>query len=172
MKTLAILAKDGSGVENAIQNRYQPVSENVLLPPNAVPRYIDDAGDRWHYIEIESHPELVDALHGISNSPQIHVYEVAEQVHVDDIDGRQTRWIAGDLASVWLMDRGEILEGLVTMISVNDGTQAQLETLSGVGPSLAQKIIDDRPYDTVDELARVSGVSEGMVDGWREEITV
>lgn len=38
------------------------------------------------------------------------------------------------------------------MVSVNSGSQAELESLPGVGPVTAQAIISGRPYQTLDEL--------------------
>ena len=55
-------------------------------------------------------------------------------------------------------------------ININTATADELETLSGVGASLAQQIIDGRPWAKVDDLASISGISQGMVDGW--EVTV
>ncbi|MFA9288279.1 MAG: helix-hairpin-helix domain-containing protein [Weeksellaceae bacterium] len=37
-------------------------------------------------------------------------------------------------------------------ININDASSAELDKLPGVGPSTAQKIIDNRPYTSVDEL--------------------
>ena len=71
-----------------------------------------------------------------------------------------------------VIDDGGLEPDTGELINVNTSDTDELQSLEGVGPSLAQKIIDDRPYDTIDDLTRVSGVSEGMVDGWREEITV
>ena len=55
-------------------------------------------------------------------------------------------------------------------ININTATAEELESLSGVGASLAQQIIDGRPWAKVDDLATISGISQGMVDSW--EITV
>jgi competence protein ComEA len=61
-------------------------------------------------------------------------------------------------------------------VNINTATVAELDTLPGIGPVLAQRIIDDRaehgPFQTVDELARVSGISAAMVDELRPLITV
>ena len=48
--------------------------------------------------------------------------------------------------------------------------------LPGIGPVLAQRIIDDRtingPYRDVAELTRVPGISEKLIDDIRTQITV
>ena len=45
-------------------------------------------------------------------------------------------------------------------IDINTATLEQLETLTGVGPVYAQRIIDARPFSLVDDLLRVSGIGE------------
>lgn len=39
-----------------------------------------------------------------------------------------------------------------TLVSINTSTQAQLETLDGVGEKRAQEIINGRPYQNIEEL--------------------
>lgn len=50
------------------------------------------------------------------------------------------------------------------LVNINTASLAELETLPGVGPSTAKKIISSResegPFSTVDELMRVSGIGE------------
>src|SRR5688500_847076 len=40
------------------------------------------------------------------------------------------------------------------VVNVNNATQAQIETVPGIGPSLATLIVAGRPYRSVDELLR------------------
>ena len=51
-----------------------------------------------------------------------------------------------------------------SQVNINTATQAELETLPGIGPATAQKIIASResegPFSTPDELMRVSGIGE------------
>src|SRR5262249_26250690 len=42
-------------------------------------------------------------------------------------------------------------------VNVNTATAAELEALPGIGPVLARRIIEGRPYWSVDELERVKG---------------
>ena len=50
------------------------------------------------------------------------------------------------------------------LVNINTASAAELQTLSGIGPSVAQSIIDERtkngPFASVDDLMRVSGIGE------------
>ena len=82
---------------------------------------------------------------------------VYEGIHYRVMQAHTTadHWSPPAAPSLWL-----------PVVNVNRDDSTRLQTLSGVGASLAQKIIDDRPYDTVDDLTRVSGISQSMIDGW------
>ena len=50
------------------------------------------------------------------------------------------------------------------VVNINTASSAELQTLSGIGPSMAQSIIDERTkngaFASVDDLMRVSGIGE------------
>lgn len=58
------------------------------------------------------------------------------------------------------------------LINVNSAGPAELEQLPGIGPSLAQAIIDNRPYGLVDELDRVPGIGPATLEKLRPYVTV
>ncbi|PIE33687.1 hypothetical protein CSA56_11080 [candidate division KSB3 bacterium] len=47
-----------------------------------------------------------------------------------------------------------------TLIDVNKATLKELEILPGIGPKLAQAIIDSRPYEYAEDLLEVKGIGE------------
>ena len=60
------------------------------------------------------------------------------------------------------------------LVNLNTATQAELETLPGVGPKLAQRIIVARKqqaFTSLEDLDRVSGVGKSTLDRWRDRVT-
>ena len=62
------------------------------------------------------------------------------------------------------------------LININTATAAELQTLSGVGPAVAQRIIDFREahgyFSSVEELTLVSGIGDATLERLRPHITV
>lgn len=63
-----------------------------------------------------------------------------------------------------------------TLVNVNTATSAELQTVSGIGPSLASAIIKYReangPFQSLDELVNVSGIGNSSLNNMRPYITV
>lgn len=61
-------------------------------------------------------------------------------------------------------------------ININTADATQLESLSGVGEVIAQRIIDYReangPFTSVDQLLDVSGIGDATLAEFRDEVTV
>jgi competence protein ComEA len=60
-------------------------------------------------------------------------------------------------------------------IDINRASAEELETLPGIGPVLARRIVEDReangPYVSVDDLERVNGIGKGIVAKVRDHAT-
>jgi len=61
-----------------------------------------------------------------------------------------------------------------TKVSINQADQATLESLPGIGPVLAKRMIEDRKrnglYHRPEDLLRVSGLGQVRVDGMMADI--
>ena len=64
----------------------------------------------------------------------------------------------------------------IAAVNVNTATQAQLETLNGIGPAKAKAIIDYRAkngsFKTVEELDKVPGIGQGVLAKIKADVTV
>lgn len=63
-----------------------------------------------------------------------------------------------------------------TKVNINTADQAELESLPGIGPTLAGRIIDHRtangPFRSVEDLIEVSGIGKKTLENLRPYITV
>lgn len=66
--------------------------------------------------------------------------------------------------------------GSPSTVNINTATPAQLESLTGVGPSLAKAIVTHRtqkgPFTKVDDLLNVPGIGPSKLAAMRNEVTV
>jgi competence protein ComEA len=62
------------------------------------------------------------------------------------------------------------------LIDINRASVNELQGLPGIGPALAERIVEQRdhegPFQSLDELSDVSGISDRMVDEIREYVTL
>ncbi len=91
----------------------------------------------------------------VSDGEQIVVPRVAVAEEASESSG------ADDAASEPAATDSAVVGGKV---NINVASSDELQTLKGVGPALAQRIIDDRtangPYKTIEDLKRVSGIGD------------
>lgn len=58
-------------------------------------------------------------------------------------------------------------------ISINSATQEELQTLSGIGPSMASRIIEYRKnntFQTLEQIKEVKGIGDGLFNKIKDDI--
>lgn len=71
--------------------------------------------------------------------------------------------------------KGKKEAGLTEPINVNRATAEELQRLPGIGPTMAQRILDARakkPFSSVDDLRRVSGIGPKTLEKLRSYVSV
>jgi competence protein ComEA len=58
------------------------------------------------------------------------------------------------------------------LVNLNTASLDELDTLPGVGPATAQRIVEGRPYGAVEDLLRVKGIGQATFDKLKDSVTV
>jgi competence protein ComEA len=89
---------------------------------------------------------------------------------------RLTRTIAGcAVALVLALNGGMVGAGEDGRVDINTASVSELTALPGIGPAKAAAIVEERerkPFASVDDLTRVSGIGERTLEQLREKLSV
>lgn len=58
------------------------------------------------------------------------------------------------------------------LININTSSREELETLWGIGPVTAQKVIEQRPYSSVEELLTKKVLKQNVYDKIKDQLTI
>jgi competence ComEA-like helix-hairpin-helix protein len=120
-----------------------------------------------------SHFDVVDQLDKGTPVTPLGRNEIGDWIYVRTIRG-QRGWIYRPLIAN--MDRNslplvatptptpEVIGCAAGQININAAPANELEQITQIGPSRAQQIIALRPFESVNDLARVSGIGEGTLE--------
>lgn len=68
---------------------------------------------------------------------------------------------------------GQSIAGVSSVsVSVNSASASELDSLPGVGPVTAQKIISSRPYSALDDLVSKKAVSQSVFEKIKDQISL
>lgn len=57
-------------------------------------------------------------------------------------------------------------------ININTALLQELDSLPGIGPSYAQKIIESRPYSKIEDIKKVKGIGDSIFEKIKDKISV
>ena len=160
----------------------------VVTPPNAqsVVVYVVGAVRRPGVVRLPAGSRLEDAVKAVggptagADLTQVNLARVAqdgEQIIVPKVGEAFTATPGGaGLAGSGAPPRSSGTGSSGGLVNLNTATLADLDTLPGVGPVLAQRIIDWRTehgrFTTVDELGEVSGIGDKLMSQLRPKVTL
>ena len=180
-----------------LRQRVQPAAIQIIPPdPTATPAPTPTAGPIQVYVNgAVANPDIyelppdsivaaaIEMAGGFSEQANTAVVNLAQplangvQVFVPFMEEDATLPNAGvnepDIVVESRMASGIDLNG---QININTANMTLLDTLPGIGPSTAQKIIDYRdangPFNSPEELMNVSGIGEAKYNQVKDAITV
>lgn len=166
------------------QDGQEPAEE--ATPPASVVVYVSGAVMTPGLVEVPQGSRVGDALAAAGGFDETadpsalnlaRVVEDGEQIDVPTRDERSAQESAATEGQGSGSGASSTASSKTTgLVNINTATQAELESLPGVGPSTAKKIIDDRtangPFKKKEDLKRVSGIGEKKYASLESNITV
>jgi competence ComEA-like helix-hairpin-helix protein len=147
-------------------------SELMQIPgvgPQLAERIVSYRDNHGQFSRVED----LDAVHGIGGAT---LNKIRPWVLVNPTDAEPPPQTEPDRLtrkpSTAHVAKKDVSAGLV---NVNTASLAELDTLPGIGPVLAQRIIAERakrPFANVDDLRRVSGIGPKKLEAIRPLVTV
>lgn len=63
-------------------------------------------------------------------------------------------------------------DDIPTLININTATLLELERLPGIGPTFAKRIVEARPYKSISEIQKVSGIGSKRYSEIKDLISI
>jgi competence protein ComEA len=116
--------------------------------------------------------DAINAAGGLTQSAVLHNLNLASPLE----DGELIYINSPDESGQGNLLSSTLLNPDTPKINLNIATASEMELLPGIGPSLAQKIIDFRqengPFETIEDLLDVSGIGPSKLEEIREHVVI
>lgn len=150
---------------------------------NEIKVHITGEVEKEGVVEIEKDSRIEDVIEkagGTTNEADLSRINLAytvkdgQKIYIPNVeDDFKEEYISEDAGKGVLPEEQEIKQGKV---NINTAQQTELETLSGIGPSTALKIINYRnengQFKNIEELKDVPGIGESKFEAIKEDICV
>lgn len=126
--------------------------------------------------------DVIDVAGGIDDRADLskinlaYIVQDGQKIYVPSIDDKEDTETILEEAGVNVIKDGTDSNNKKDKININNASQTELETLSGVGPSTALKIINYRnengKFKKIDDIKNVPGIGEAKFENIKEDICV
>ena len=115
----------------------------------------------------------VNLAYTISDGQKIYIPKVGEVI---SYQSEFSEYISSGFGNNELIENEKGISSGGEKVNINTAKQTELETLPGIGPSTAQKIIDYRTkngkFETIEDIQNVKGISDGKFEEIKDNICV
>ena len=130
--------------------------------------------------------DAIEAAGGVTDLADLskvnlaYVLSDGQKVRIPSVNDKEddAQYIVSGCDGRVLLDAGNsaVGGGMAGKVNINTANQTELETLSGIGPSIAAKIIQYREkngkFRKVEDLKNVSGIGESKFESLKGEVEV
>lgn len=139
-------------------------------------------------IELPSEARIADAIEaagGVTEGADLDEVNLAfvlsdgQKVYIPnknekEVSGEKVYITVGSGNNIIVQDKVE--EGKKQKVNINEAKQEDFEQLPGIGPSIAQRIVEYRDqngkFTSIDELQEVKGIGEAKFENIKEYVTI
>lgn len=167
------------------------IEENIYIETNNQPEeknkiflHITGEVNAPGIIEIDEGARLADVIEaagGFTENADINKINLAyivkdgQKINIPNVNYVDTNsYITENMGENIIIE--DITSSSMNLVNINTATQTELETLTGIGPSTALKIIKYREengkFKTIEEIKNVAGIGDSKFEAIKDEICV
>ena len=138
---------------------------------------VADAIEKAGGLKENAYMDEINLAYQLEDGEKIHIPTVEEQKEKENQESKvENESATGSDGTTSRSSNSSINNGSQIKININTATEEELDTLPGIGPSTATKILDYRKekgkFKTIEEIKEVSGIGESKYEKIKDKITV
>lgn len=138
---------------------------------------VADAIEKAGGLKENAYMDEINLAYQLEDGEKIHIPTIEEQKEKENQESKvENESATGSDGTTSRSSNSSINNGSQTKININTATEEELDTLPGIGPSTATKILDYRKekgkFKTIEEIKEVSGIGESKYEKIKDKITV
>lgn len=138
---------------------------------------VADAIEKAGGLKENAYMDEINLAYQLEDGEKMHIPTIEEQKEKENQESKvENESATGSDGTTSKSSNSSINNGSQTKININTATEEELDTLPGIGPSTATKILDYRKekgkFKTIEEIKEVSGIGENKYEKIKDRITV